>query len=73
VFDQISSKNRKSKRNILGLQILGILFSKNINPYSVESGVKEDGITEFDFYSAMADNIYNKNQLVFANAAEVCD
>lgn len=61
-------------RNIIGLQLVSIVLSNNINPYYNGLEVNLEGLTEWQFYDKLSDSLINqskKGKYISVTAAEV--
>lgn len=73
MYEQFTQSGLNRAQNIVGLQVLSIIFLNGGNPYNVKNSDIYD-ISEKTFYMAVAKNIsYNerKKRDIAADAAEV--
>ena len=73
IYNQFTHKGEDEPRNIIGLQVLSIVFLNNRNPYDARF-LEMSTFSEKTFYLAMASNVFYRNARrrdISADAAEV--
>ncbi|KAI8997006.1 hypothetical protein BDB01DRAFT_840542 [Pilobolus umbonatus] len=71
IYRQFTHTNEDSKKNIVGLQLTGIVLAHGLNPYYNGNGSDLKGLTEFQFYTSMSNNIFGKHLKAVSDTAEL--
>ncbi|KAI8329229.1 hypothetical protein BC941DRAFT_384857 [Chlamydoabsidia padenii] len=71
IYQQLSTTDLKSKKNLLGIQMAGVVLANELELYYDGPEVDMFGLTETDFYQALFGNLKNHHVEVAAASAEV--